>query len=195
MQTVLNAGRDESSGKKITGLVTVFCDVSYCPDSKAAGYGAWYRTDAMDKGVFFGGQVPVPCASSNDGEFWGLALSLYEVFKRLGGAKPDAIVLQCDNIAALGWVRRFHPLAEAVGDHHGTHAIPNGPAAHPANMEIAIETVKRMDPTVRIWLKHVKGHDRKSKTARSWVNKQCDANAREHMLARRAVYGRRLRRA
>lgn len=27
--------------------------------------------------------------------------------------------------------------------------------------------------------KHVKGHDKKSKTARSWVNKQCDSLARE----------------
>jgi ribonuclease HI len=149
----------------------------------------------MEKGDFFGGQVPVACSSSNDGEFWGLALALSEVRSRIGNGKPDAIVLQCDNLAALAWVGRFHPKARGVGERHGTHAIPDAPPAYPDNMEVAVETVRSTFADVTIWLKHVKGHDGRSKTARSWVNRQCDREAREHMVARRAFMRRALRRA
>lgn len=93
--------------KAPVGLVTLFCDVSYCPTTKAAGWGAWYRTDAMEKGAFFGSVVPMPCENSNDGEFWGLVLALRGIFSRLGADRPDAIVLQCDNLSALSWIRSF----------------------------------------------------------------------------------------
>jgi ribonuclease HI len=172
------------------GLVTLFCDVSFCPNSGAAGYGAWYRTDDMEKGEFFGESIPVTCSSSNDAEFWGLTMSLRHVLKLLGD-KVTAVVLQCDNIAALSWMREFHPNAAAVGDHHGTHGIPKAPKTYPKAMGTAIGVVQAMKPSVRVWLKHVKGHS-KSKSARSWVNKKCDELAREYMAARR---GGRLRRA
>lgn len=169
--------------KAPVGLVTLFCDVSYCPTTKAAGWGAWYRTDAMEKGAFFGSVVPMPCENSNDGEFWGLVLALRGIFSRLGADRPDAIVLQCDNLSALSWIRQFHPNAHAVGDHHGTHSISNPPKSYPREMETAIAVARDMDPSVRIWLKHVKGHDKKT-TARSWVNKKCDELARKYRPGR-----------
>lgn len=182
---------DQSAGAVMTianseftpDLITLFCDVSYCPDSKATGYGAWYRREGMEKGAFFGEPIPVPCASSNDGEFWGVVMALRRVFKD----NPDAttVVLQCDNINALSWVREFHPNAVAVGEHHKTHGIPQASRSYPKSMKTAIAIMRAMSPDVRIWLKHVKGHDKKSKTARSWVNKQCDALAREYMTAHR----------
>ncbi|MDW9481368.1 hypothetical protein GOB57_22230 [Sinorhizobium meliloti] len=165
------------------GLVTIFCDVSFCPNTKAAGYGAWYRRDGMEKGVFFGEPIPVPCQSSNDGEFWGVTMALRRVFKEL--VDVSTVVLQCDNLNALSWLREFHPNAAAVGEHHNTHGIPQSSRSYPRSMATAIAIVRAMSPSVRIWLKHVKGHDNKSKTARSWVNKQCDSIAREQMTAHR----------
>jgi ribonuclease HI len=173
-----------TADKQVTpGLVTLFCDVSFCPNSGAAGYGAWYRTDDMEKGEFFGESIPVACSSSNDAEFWGIAMSLRKVFQLLGD-KATTVVVQCDNIAALSWMREFHPNAGAVGVHHGTHGIPQAPKSYPNSMGTAIGVVRAMKPSVRIWLKHVKGHS-KSKSPRSWVNKKCDALAREYMAARR----------
>ncbi len=171
--------------KKETGLLTLFCDVSFCPETGAAGYGAWYRTDAMERGVFFGGQVPVRCRSSNDGEFWGLVLALRETLARLRGAAPGAVVMQCDNIAALGWVRAFRENCKAVGEHHGTHPIPEM-RTYPSSMAEAVAVLRTLAPGTPIWLKHVKGHDTKSKAARSWVNKMCDREARQHMQTRRS---------
>jgi ribonuclease HI len=172
------------------GLVTLFCDVSYCPNSKAAGFGAWYRTDDMEKGEFFGDGVPVACKSSNDSEFWGAVLAIRHVLKTIG-TKVKTIVLQCDNINALSWIREFHPNAAAVGDHHGTHGIPLPSKTYPKSMETAVAVIRAMDPSVKVWLKHVKGHDHKSKSARSWVNQRCDDLAREHMTAKRNRIGRR----
>jgi ribonuclease HI len=137
----------------------------------------------MEKGEFFGESIPVTCSSSNDAEFWGLTMSLKHVLKLLGD-KVTTVVLQCDNIAALSWMREFHPNAAAVGDHHGTHGIPKAPKTYPKAMGTAIRVVRAMKPFVRVWLKHVKGHSR-SKSARSWVNKKCDELAREYMAARR----------
>jgi ribonuclease HI len=174
----------ETNQKFTPGLVTLFCDVSFCPNTGAAGYGAWFRTDDMEKGEFFGESVPVSCSSSNDAEFWGCCLAIRHVFKLLGD-KATTVVLQCDNIAALSWMREFHPNAAAVGEHHGTHEIPPPPKVYPKAMSTAVAVVRAMKPSVRIWLKHVKGHDKKSKSARSWVNKQCDALAREYMASRR----------
>lgn len=190
MEQALKSNSTEQGQAKI-GVVTLFCDVSFCPNTKAAGYGAWYRTDDMEKGEFFGGQVPVACSSSNDGEFWGCALALREVYARLSGKAPAAIVLQCDNIMALGWMSRFHPNAGGVGERHQTHAIPEGRNAPPAEMELAVSVVRNFDPQLRLWLKHVKGHDTKSKTGRSWVNKRCDRLAKDFMSAKRASVRRR----
>ena len=167
------------------GLLTLFCDVSFCPRTQAAGYGAWYRTDGMEKGKLIGAQIPVRCANSNDGEFWGLVLSLRQALAHIAPKVPSAVIVECDNIAALAWLRDFHPAAKPVADEHGTHPIPTAPSSYPRTMQTAVDTARAMDPELKLWLKHVKGHDTKSRTARAWVNKQCDALAGEHMRARR----------
>ncbi|MBY3151347.1 hypothetical protein HFO56_02960 [Rhizobium laguerreae] len=178
--------RSTADLKQVTpGLVTLFCDVSFCPNTGAAGYGAWYRADDMEKGKFFGEAIPVSCRSSNDAEFWGLAMAMRHVSKVLA-EKVTTVVLQCDNIAALSWMREFHPNAAAVGEHHLTHDIPPPPKTYPRAMATAVGMVRAMEPSVRVWLKHVKGHS-KSKSARSWVNGKCDRLAREYMVARRGL--------
>jgi hypothetical protein len=142
----------------------------------------------MDKGAFIGGAVPVRCENSTDGEFWGLVLSLRHVLALISPATPTAVVLQCDNIGALAWVRSFHPGAKEVDRKHGTHEVRSPPKLYPSTMEPAILGLRSVDPALKIWLKHVKGHS-KAKDARSWVNKQCDRQAREFMSAQRARFG------
>jgi ribonuclease HI len=171
------------------GLATLFCDVSFCPETKGAGFGAWVRFDSLEKGVLFGGEIPVRCKSSNDAEFWGLALALREIAKRFPDQSPAAIVLQCDNLAALEWVERFHPNAQEVGEHHKTKPLRNGPASYPKSMELAVQAVMGMPAEAKVWLKHVKGHTGK-RDGRSWANRQCDNVAKEFMLKMRMKFQR-----
>jgi hypothetical protein len=73
-------------------------------------------------------------------------MSMREVFKVLGD-KATTVALQCDNIASLSWMREFHPNAGAVGDHQGTHGIPQAPKSVPNSMRTAIGVVRAMKPS------------------------------------------------
>ncbi len=165
-------------------LITVFSDASFCPETNAAGWGAWFKADGMPQGVYDSGSVPVLCASSHDAEFWGIALILSKIAKALNGRKPKAIILQCDNINALAWVRQFLRNAAPVGQRHGTHDIPPASSKIPGSMLPAIELLRELNPEVLVWLKHVKAHQRGA-TARSHVNERCDKLAYYQMDRKR----------
>ena len=167
------------------GPITIFADASFCDKTKAAGWGAWYRGDGMTSGRYLSGIVPALCTGSHDAEFWGIALALAKVKEALAGQKPRVIVLQCDNVHALAWVKSFLPNAMPVGVHHETHEITNPPRKVPLAMKPAIDLLRGFDQECKIWLKHVKAHERGA-SARSHVNERCDKNARYHMGIRRA---------
>jgi ribonuclease HI len=167
------------------GPITVFADASFCDKTKAAGWGAWYRGDGMTSGMYVSGIVPALCTGSHDAEFWGIAMALAKVKEALKGQKPRVIILQCDNVHALAWVKSFLPNAKPVGAHHETHEITNPPRKTPLAMRPAIDLLRGVDPDCKIWLKHVKAHEN-GVTGRSHINERCDRNAYYQMDIRRA---------
>lgn len=166
------------------GLLTIFCDVSFCERTRTSGWGGWYRGPGMEKGKFIGGFIDARCVSSNDSEFWGLALALKQALWDIRDQKLTAVVVQCDNLAALAWLSKYHPKAAPVSRKHGTHEIPAPSSKVPSSMLGAVSIIRKIDPGLLIWLKHVKGHE-KGATSRSAVNEQCDRLAKHYRTSGR----------
>ncbi len=166
-------------------MLTLFADASFCPKTGAAGWGSWAIRDGWPKGKFLGGVFRREITTSNTAELCGIASALWQHNKDgdLEGVKT--LMLQCDNIVALGCIMR-HVRGAYVKNLPGKKNV----FIHPApkmngklNME-AVEAIKTIVDGRSVMLRHIKGHNGTG-DGRSWVNSQCDAEARRHMQARR----------
>ncbi|QIG73237.1 hypothetical protein EVC02_016 [Rhizobium phage RHph_N17] len=95
-------------------------------------------------------------------------------------------MIQCDNLTALGYIKTRLPwavISKKPGIAHGGNIMPVGGASPVVRrmVDTIAETVQGMQVTLR----HVKGHADPGQDGRSWVNNQCDAEAKRHMRALR----------
>lgn len=175
---------DSVRPKRQFASITIFADASFCPKTRAAGWGAWAKRDGWQAGRFFGGPLRREITNSTQAEVCAMASALWRLNQDALIADAHTFVIQCDNVAALAAIRRLPNSGWTRSDDRrdADLAVRRGELA-PIEQEAveAIETIAQGRP---IWLRHVKGHV--SGTGRNWVNRQCDAEARRHMQAVRA---------
>ncbi len=172
-------------------LITLFCDTSFDPHTRTAGFGAWFRVDGDASGTTFGGQLTHRSVSSNEAELGGIGNALAQLIKaRPEAVQRSAIMIQCDNVYALSVI---YTLCEGIeiSNHPDSTATPVQLRSRVyTEFELGvceyISTIQQQH-RIAIILRHVKGHA-KLKGARTWVNKRCDQIAKRHALAAIANY-------
>lgn len=172
---------------KTNGLMSLFVDASYDNKFRGLGWGGWVRCDFWERGEVIGGSFTHPqINSSNMAELVGIMMALKEL-KALGNFnKIDSIMVQCDNVNALGTLIDIVPGSsfKAGSGRHDVKDIErySFPLPSPTS-EIRLmirDVIKDVFSNRRLYLRHIKGHN-KSLSGRSWVNDKCDEVAKQHL--------------
>lgn len=163
--------------------MTLFVDASFCPDTGAAGFGSWAIRDGWLRGRMHSAplETRTPLLSSNAAEIAGIGMALWHHHLSGDLAGLDSINIQCDNLAALGYIRRGITRSKRVGK----QAFSDLGWKHDELIGRVISTIDKLLVDIpSVTLKHVKGHSRKD-NGRSWVNHHCDRLAKSQMLIAR----------
>lgn len=90
-------------------LVTVFSDASWCPKTKAGGWGAWAKSERVQWGVQFSGAFRRVVTGSNEAEIMAAACALASTLRSEVAAMGDTILFEIDNEHALRLVAHDAP--------------------------------------------------------------------------------------
>lgn len=165
--------------------MTLFADASFCPRTGAAGWGSWAIRDDWQRGKLQGGPIKAhrKIKASNNAEVAGIALALW-YHKHAGDLDGlTDILLQCDNVIALGYIKqKIHRTTVSVAKVNRHHPRIVACGFSDKLVIAATQTIADMlEEIPNVGVRHVKGHS-KTGDSRSWVNEQCDKEARRHML-------------
>lgn len=166
-------------------LITIFADASYCPETRACGWGAWAKADAWGSGVTYGG--PIRSCPENAAEAEMMAMANAVAVLHSKGLLKDvtAMMLQSDCLRVLQIILQALPDA-LIKNHDESAEILRSRMSLSLIESIAVDFLRQCCPGgVRVFVRHVKGH--RKGDGRNWVNRQCDAIARKYMMERRAV--------
>lgn len=172
--------------------MTMFADASLCLETRAGGWGAWIKRDDWGRGMTLGGQLRCPLKGSTTAELCGIACALWHARDRGYLSGILHLMIQCDNVSALGLLRIPLPHARMAPSGEKTDVQWLAPVK-PLTLHRLSDTEKEAldvvkgalpDASIAVSLRHVKGHGT-GETGRSWVNEQCDAEARRHMVTLR----------
>lgn len=162
-------------------LVSLFTDASWCPDTNAAGWGAWAKCDnAMTTA---GGPIGKPCPTSTIAEARAVYMGLLMCAKHLNMADIDRILIQLDNYAVVSWIHA------KSGGRRLEKATLNAKKKSTIAIEF-IEAIKAFEKehSVIVMGKHIKGHRPNQEGAGHWVNNRCDQLARNGLERARRLY-------
>lgn len=150
-------------------LVTIIADASYCPMTKAAGYGWWLASERRKVGG--GGEVRDRVDGSSAAEMIALVNALYIAANNALVLKGDHILFQTDCMSAID-----------AFEGKRTILTKDERAA-----KKRIYDLKR-EHGVTFSFRHVKGHTNRAE-ARYVTNNLCDARAKAGMRKARARFG------
>lgn len=151
--------------------VTIIADASYCPDTKAAGYGYWIASERGKRGG--GGPLRSPIDGSGAAEMMALCNALTVAINAKLVLEGDFVLLQTDCQSALY-------AFEGLRNHSMTR--------HEREACVALRELQHANK-LKFGFRHVKGHSNRAE-ARYITNNRCDERAKEGMrFARRAMRG------
>ena len=164
-------------------FLTLFVDASFCHRTHAAGYGAWAKKAAFEKGLIFGGPLPQGISNAGEAELGGIALALRYLLEQQHLAELDRLMVQSDSLRSLQLISQVLPGVRIAN--HAEAAPVTKAQLQPSAMEAkALEAIGARVSELDLLVRHVRGHKRGQQ--RQWVNRMCDAEARRQMLAERA---------
>ena len=146
-------------------LVTILTDASWCPQTKAAGWGAWIATDRGKKQTGGAFKSMVPCNTT--AEVLAITHALYKAITNGLLFKNDTVLIQTDSIPAislLSTTRRSSNQLEADSLFYFMNLC--------------------LDNNLTVHFKHVKAHTNREE-ARFKANTLCDAIAKNFMRTAR----------
>lgn len=145
--------------------ITIIADASYCPQTKAAGYGAWIAGQYGK--APYEGQLPKPVCN-NTAEIMAIANALWHGMKdRLIFANAN-LLIQTDSLTAI-------KLFEGSIDPKNTQQVE---AKHYVR-----DLMRRYN--LKVTYRHVAGHTG-GKTQRSKAQQHCDDRAKAQMIKARS---------
>jgi len=148
-------------------LVTIMVDASWCPDTKAAGYGAWLASER--RRCRFTGQIQSTVSQAMVAEEMAIVNAIAGALKRGVALAGDTILVRTDCQAAIQLLQKYRKPSAKEED----------------------EIVSAFDYFVKKYglqmrFKHIKGHSSNQNRA-SVSNTVCDRHAREQMQKARAI--------
>ena len=165
--------------------ITIFADASFCPKTKAAGWGAWAKANGWTQGRIFGAPFTTTPPHNNAAEVAALVNAVYSVRNSGSLTGMRAMYLQTDSFRALQLMRHYGLISTILQPppHVGAGKIKseNIHAYEDRAIQLMVAIVEQTD--IRVAGKYVPGH--KKGDGRFWVNRQCDREARKHMAAMR----------
>lgn len=161
-------------------MMTLFCDASFCGGTRAAGWGAWAKCDGWEHGQTFGGPLPI-VNNASCAELHAIKCALTRLADANYLDRVASVMVQSDSTRALGAI--IYGLPNVRNKPHSTSAhIGNIRFLEPDEQK-AIRVIHGLLARKRVIVRHVRGH--KPGDKRQWVNRQCDAIAKEHMRNQR----------
>lgn len=165
--------------------MTIFIDASHCHQTRAAGWGAWAKRDGWTKGRVFGGGYRSTMLNAAEAELTGIAEALTRLHADGALAEISHVVVQSDCLRALQLMAiRVSRVSVASAKENGSSVFLNRGMTPSPTETRALEVIGQIAERLPIFVRHVKGHS--SGKGRSWVNRQCDRIARQHMEAERS---------
>lgn len=147
-------------------LITIITDASWCPDTGAAGWGAWI---VCTRGrIITGNAFKQKMRSSSAAELGAVVNAIHTALKSNLIQENDSVLIQSDSLHVVDLISK-------------KRKIPNRPFEIEA-MGFLERWVEKYKLTLRT--KHVKGHT-SGKTKRTWVNNYVDIMSRKHMRKKR----------
>lgn len=164
--------------------ITVFADASFCPNTRCAGYGAWYKGDLMKSGIVIGGQLPRGLSNSGEAEAFAVCRALQHLWSADVLQPYEGLMLQSDNLRILQLIASLFPKV-TINNHSQAAKVSKieAPILSPAEKE-ALAGIRTSTASMFVSVRHVKGH--KNGEGRQWVNRVCDEKARFYMTLQRS---------
>lgn len=158
----------KSNDPRHENILTIFSDLSFCPNSCAAGYGVWMRD--KERGQLYGGNFSEPICSTNMGEFYAALYGLHHAVRNRRIVKATYVVFVVDNQRAVELLNNAPPKV--------------------AWETLAQEDLRKIMREYKLdWKANkVKAHCG-TKTPRNWVNDQVDREAKRYMRKHRIKLG------
>lgn len=147
--------------------VTILTDASWCPETRATGYGYWI---ASARGKRPGGNVMQPAQNSSHAEMMAIANSLH-VAVNAGLVEPgDEVLIQTDSIDAIAGLKGERLKYETFTPEMGLVR------------QFVIQFIEKNRLTLEY--RHVKGHSNRPES-RFKANNHCDERAKGFMRKER----------
>lgn len=164
--------------------LTLFCDASFCPNTKVAGWGAWAKRMEWVEGALFGGAFKSVFDNNHEAELCAIANALFVLKEQGHLAGITQVMVQSDSLRSLGLIKSKLPAAK-IRDHVDGASIFKSDTKNMSEAEsIGLSLIAKVwSGSFDLQLRHVRGH--RHGPSRQWVNRQCDAIAKRHMRERR----------
>lgn len=158
--------------------LTLFADASVDPMAKKSGWGFWMKGDDR-LAIYAGGPLKLFDPNTCTAELEAIANGLWFAdTQRYFTSLDSMIMLQSDNVDALGCIKKARPSAVERKHADGAHISDRNKPLLPRQV-IAVEAILAVIDRhgLTITLRHVRGH--KGGSGRNWVNRLCDQLANE----------------
>lgn len=165
-------------------MLTLFVDASWCPETHAAGWGAWAKRDDWQRGRTFGAPFKAAMRTIGDAEIAGIANALHQLagWDALAGVR--SVMVQCDCIQALETLVRLGG-AQVSNHADGARIWPRLKRGIYTRVEQAAALrIRELLGERTLVVRHVRGHQ--AGGSRQWVNRECDRLAKRGMRDARA---------
>jgi len=162
--------------------ITVLTGASYCPETRAGGWGAWVKADVWGIPLTFGGVIPISLANNAEAEMMAMTYACSALHSK--GLFDDMVVavLQCDSMRVLQLI--LNNLREAQV-RPGTRPIEQGNTTTSQVEQVALTALQDcFDPAIQVYVQHVKAFGRGNEDQKT--SRKCDWIARHFMFQQRA---------
>jgi len=152
--------------------VTVYTDASYCPNTGVATWSFWARSEQGR--IVEDGACPAFVSDSNSAEMMAIYKATVAVLKKWDDV--EGLGVNTDSQNAMHWLRFKSTCAGSRSKKKAEY------------LKIRKALYVLLDHAeCKIKLKHVKGHQRKSKNTRTWLNNVVDERASARLQKSRAA--------
>lgn len=148
--------------------VTVYTDASHCPDTGVATWSFWARSEHGR--IVKDGRCPSFVSDSNSAEMMAVYKATVAILRKWGDSGIEGLLFNTDSKNAIYFLK-YKSTAE-----NSKSKKKNEYLRIRRELYVLLDKVE-----CKIKFKHIKGHQRKSKNVRTWLNNTVDERSRARL--------------